>query len=146
MPAHKIGFYFNSSDDLRSLSREARRVAELNRVLLRTAPSSLTQACCVKQLRDGTLTLLAENAAIAAKLKQLAARLLASYQKLRYEVTAIRFEVQVGHTRAARANSREPRRLSIETTENLRRLAEGLEESPLRQALLTLASRQRREK
>jgi hypothetical protein len=64
MAAHKIGFYLSSSDDLRALSREARRVAELNRVLLRTAPSSLTQGCCVKQLRDGTLTLLADNPAI----------------------------------------------------------------------------------
>jgi hypothetical protein len=146
MAAHKIGFYLNSSDDLRALGREARRIAELNRVLLRTAPSSLTQGCCVKQLRDGTLTLLADNPAIAAKLKQLAVRLLASYQKLRNEVSAIRVEVQVGKSATALTGMREPRRLSIETTENLRRLAEGLEESPLRQALLTLASRQRGEK
>jgi hypothetical protein len=115
-------------------------------VLLRTAPSSLTQGCCVKQLRDGTLTLLADNPAIAAKLKQLAVRLLASYQKLRNEVSAIRVEVQVGKSATARTGMREPRRLSIETAENLRRLAEGLEESPLRQALLTLASRQHGEK
>jgi len=54
--------------------------------------------------------------------------------------------VQVGKSATALTGMREPRRLSIETTENLRRLAEGLEESPLRQALLTLASRQRGEK
>ena len=110
MAAHKIGFYLNSSDDLRALGREARRIAELNRVLLRTAPSSLTQGCCVKQLRDGTLTLLADNPAIAAKLKQLAVRLLASYQKLRNEVSAIRVEVQVGKSATALTGMREPRR------------------------------------
>ena len=87
MSAHKIGFYLNSSDSLRSLTREAQRIAELHRVLLNTAPPALTQACCVKELRDGTLTLLAENAAIAAKLKQLAAILLTSYQKQRRQIT-----------------------------------------------------------
>jgi hypothetical protein len=106
----------------------------------------LTQACCVKQLRDGTLTLLAENAAIAAKLKQLAARLLDSYQKQRCEVTAIRIEVQVREAAAAPATAREPKRLSIETIENLEKLAEGLEDSPLKQALTTMAARQRRDK
>ena len=112
MPAHKIDFYLNSSDRLRSLTQEAQRIAELHRVLLNIAPPELTQACCVKQLRDGTLTLLAENAAIAAKLKQLAARLLASYQKQRCEVTAIRIEVQVREAASAPAAKREPKRLS----------------------------------
>ena len=98
MPAHKIGFYLASTDSLRSLTREAQQIAELQRVLLDNAPPALTQRCRVKQLRDGTLTLLAENAAIAAKLKQLAARLLTSYQKQRWQITAIRIEVQVAQT------------------------------------------------
>ena len=146
MPAHKIGFYLSSSDDLRSLTREAQRIAGLNQVLLRTAPPSLTQGCCVKQLRDGTLTLSAENAAIAAKLKQIAARLLASYQKLGGEVTSIRVEVQVRDAATARVKTRDPRHLSVETIENLRRLAAEIEASPLRDALIRLASRQRGEK
>jgi hypothetical protein len=103
----------------------------------------LTQACCVKELRDGTLTLLAENAALAAKLKQLAARLLASYQKQRSEVTSIRIEVQVREAAPAPAAKPEPKRLSIETIENLERLAGQLEDSPLKAALARLAARQR---
>src|SRR5476649_2434137 len=101
MSARKIDFYLNSSDRLRSLTQEARHIAELQRILLNTAPPALTQACCVKQLRVGTLTLLAENAAIAAKLKQLAARLLATYQKQRSQVTSIRIEVQVREAASA---------------------------------------------
>ena len=143
MPAHKIDFYLNSSDRLRSLSQEAQRIAELNRVLLNIAPPELTQACCVKELRDGTLTLLAENAAIAAKLKQLAARLLASYQKQRSEITSIRIEVQVSEAASVPAAKREPKRLSIETIKNLEHLAEQLEDSPLKQALTRMAARQR---
>ena len=144
MPARRINFYLNTSDRLRSLTHEARRNAELHQVLVNIAPLELTQACRVKQLRDGTLTLLAENAAIAAKLKQLAARLLVAYQKQRCEVTSIRIEVQVREAVAAPVAARESKRLSIETIENLEKLAEGLEDSPLKQALTTLAARQRK--
>jgi hypothetical protein len=143
MPARKIDFYLNASDRLRSLTREAQLIAELNQILANVAPPGLTQACCVKQLRDGTLTLLAENAAIAAKLKQLAARLLASYQKQRRQVTSIRIEVQVTQSASRPAEKREPKSLSIETIENLERLASQLEDSPLKTALTRLASRRR---
>jgi hypothetical protein len=143
MPARKINFYLTSSDSLRSLTQAAQRNAELHRILMNTAPPELTQACCVKQLRDGTLTLLAENAAIAAKLKQLAARLLATYQKQRSQVTAIRIEVQVKEAASAPEEKRKPKRLSIETIENLENLASQLEDSPLKQALTNMAARQR---
>ena len=146
MSARKIDFYLNSSDSLRSLTREARRIDELQQVLTDTAPPALTQACCVKQLRDGTLTLLAENAAIAAKLKQLAARLLASYQKQRWQVTSIRIEVQVREASPEPAAKAEIRSLSIQTLENLERLSRELEDSPLKDAVARLAARQRRER
>ena len=146
MPARRINFYLNTSDRLRSLTRDVQRNAGLHQVLVDTAPPELTQACCVKQLRDGTLTLLAENAAIAAKLKQLAARLLVAYQKQRCEVTSIRIEVQVKEAADAAPPAREPKRLSIETIENLDKLAGQLDDSPLKQALTTLAGRQRARK
>ncbi len=106
MSARRINFYLNTSDRLRSLTHEVQRNAELHQVLVNIAPLELTQACRVKQLRDGTLTLLAENAAIAAKLKQLAARLLVAYEKQRCEVTSIRIEVQVREAVAAPAAAR----------------------------------------
>jgi len=143
MPAHKIDFYLNSSSSLRSLAHEARRIAQLQQVFLKNAPQPLTQACCVKQLRAGTLVLLAENAAIAAKLKQLAPRLLTAYEKQGVEVTSIRVEVQVKEAAPAAAAKRVPKQLSPESIENLEKLAAGLEDSPLKQALTNLASRQR---
>ena len=143
MPAHNISFYLNASDDLRSLADEARRIAHLQQVFLKTAPPSLTQACCVKQLRAGTLFLVAENAAVAAKLKQLAPSLLSSYRKQGLEVTSIRVEVQVRDASLEPHSRREPKRLSIETIDNLEGLAAGLEESPLKQVLTRLVARQR---
>ena len=143
MSARKIGSYLNASNGLRHLAGEARRIAELQQVFLKTAPQPLTLACRVKQLRAGSLFLLAENAAIAAKAKQLVPRLLAFYQKLGWQVTSIRVEVQVSEPApqpVARA-ARKP--LSIDTIENLEQLAAGLEDSPLKQALTNLVAHQR---
>ena len=143
MPAHKIDFYLNSSNSLRQLADEARRIAELQQVFLEIAPQPLTQACCVKQLRAGTLLLMAENAAIAAKVKQVFPRVLAFYQKLGWEVTSIRVEVQVTETAPRPGAGPTRTRLSIETIDNLERLAAGLEDSPLKQALTNLVAHQR---
>ena len=143
MPAHKIDFYLKSSNSLRHLADEARRIAELQQVFLKIAPHPLTQACCVKQLRAGTLLLLAENAAIAAKVKQLFPRLLAFYQKLGWEITSIRVEVQVTESAPRPAAGRTRKRLSIETIDNLERLAASLEDSPLKQALTNMVAHQR---
>ena len=143
MPAHKIDFYLNSSNSLRQLADEARRIAELQQVFLKIAPQPLTQACTVRQLRAGTLVLLAGNAAIAAKVKQLFPRLLTDYQKLGWQITSIRVEVQVTQTVPQPAAARARARLSIETIDNLERLAAGLEDSPLKQALTDMVAHQR---
>ena len=143
MPAHKIDFYLNTSPTLRSLTAQARRAAELQQVFLNSAPPALTQACCVKQLRAGTLTLLADNAAIAAKLRQLTARLLTSYRKQGWQVTSIRIEVQVCEVATGAAAQREPRRLNAEAIEYVEKLAATLDDTPLKQALTRLAARQR---
>ncbi len=146
MPAHKIDFYLDSSSSLRALTRAARRVADLQQIFLNTVPQPLTQACYVKQLRAGTLFLLAENAAVASKLKQLAPRLLASYVKQGTEVTAIKVEVQVAETAPPAASKPRAKRLSIDSIEDLERLADGLEDTPLKHALARLAARQRAER
>ncbi len=146
MPAHKIDFYLDSSSSLRALTRAARRVADLQQMFLNVAPQTLTQACYVKELRAGTLFLLAENAAVASKLKQLAPRLLASYVKQGTEVTAIKVEVQVAETAQPPASKPRAKRLSIDSIEDLERLADSLDDTPLKHALARLAARQRAER
>ena len=95
MSARKLDFYLKSAEPLRNLAQAARHLDELQQTLATNAPLELTQACRVKQLRDGILFLLADNAAVATQLKQLSPRLLASYQKQGRQVTSIRIEVQV---------------------------------------------------
>jgi hypothetical protein len=144
MPAHKLDFYLNSSEPLRNLTRAARQLSELQQILAKNAPPALTQSCCIKQLRDGILVLSADNAAVATQFKQLIPRLLAGYQKQGREVTSIRIEVQVANPALRSSSGPERKGLSIESIKNIQKLADGLEASPLKNALNRLVARARK--
>ena len=145
MPARKLDFYLGSAEPLRGLAQAARRLDELQHILSANAPPALTQACCVKQLRDGILFLSADNAAVATQLKQLSPRLLASYQKQEKQVTSIRIEVQVKNSPPRPSPGPDKPSLSVETIENISKLADQLEASPLKDALNRLAARRPRD-
>ena len=140
MSARRLDFYLNSADPLRNLTRAARHLSELQHILAKYAPSDLTKHCLVKQLREETLTLTAANAAIASQLRQLTQRLIAGYQKEGAQVTAIHIEVQVRNAVQKTVSSAEKRTLSLESIGEIKKLAEELEASPLRDALNRLAA------
>src|SRR6188768_3313648 len=119
MVAHRINHYFDSSEELLPIAREARNVKQLQQIYSRVAPAALVQASRIKHLRAGVLCIIADNAAVATKLQQQASRLLSACQKQRVEVTAIRFEVQVANTAGKVGTNSAYRRLSIETIANL---------------------------
>ena len=141
MPARKLDFYFSSTEPLRNLAQAARQLDDLQKIFANIAPSALAQACCVKQFSAGVLCLLANNAAVATQLKQLSPRLLAGYQKQGRQVTSIRIEVQVTNSAPRAATQAEKKALSLDSIKNIKDLAEQLEASPLKEALLRLAGR-----
>ncbi len=71
-------------------------------------------------------------------------RLLTAYEKSGFEVTSIRVEVQVTESICDAAPSPVKRNLGIESIEHLEKLADGLDDSPLKRALTSMAARQRR--
>jgi hypothetical protein len=141
MAAHKINYYFDASDSLRSMMRTVRGISELQHLLEQHVPPALAHAIHVKQLRGGTLHIATDNGAVAAKLKQLTPRLLNAYKKIGVEVTSIHYEVQVGESPAPVTSSLKFRHLSLETIGHLERVAADIEDGPLKQALLRLARR-----
>jgi len=145
MPAHKIDFYLTAANPLRALTVEARQVAELQQVFLKAAPPPLAQSCRVSALRGDILILLADNAAVASKLKQLAPRLLTSFRKQGLKATSIQIRVQVDPPRAARTHPTRKRQLSPKLIEKLEKLAGELEDSPLKRALYTMAINQKKQ-
>jgi hypothetical protein len=136
----RAGAVLQASNGLRVLAHETQRLADLTLIASRVLPGTIASAVRAGYFRAGALFLLAENAAVAAKIKQLAPRLLASYRRSGWQVTEIRVGVQVDGTEA-RSPSRKPS-LSTRAAKDLRQLASTISDPALRRALDRLASRQ----
>ena len=144
MPAHKIGELLAGSGELKALSREARRLADLEPLLFDAAPRALAEATRVTGLRAGMLVLLADNSAVAAKLRQLVPRLLVCVRKREPEVSGIRVEVQPAGQQTRPARGAKKRTLGAGTMADFQNLAEGLRDSPLKDAVTRLVRRHKK--
>lgn len=138
----RIGAYLETANTLPAVSR-AQRILELQRIYLEIAPAQLAGASRVGHCADGILILVADNGPVAAALRQLVPRLLAALRKRRLEITGIRITVQVDG--GEHAGSRKASAVAIPpaAAAELQALADGLEPSPLKSALETLARRHR---
>ena len=143
MPTQRLSALL-AGGTLGPLCDESRRMRELQRIFFDSAPPPLARVTRVKALRAGTLYLSADNAAVAAKLKQLAPRLLTAIRERAPEVNGIRVEVQVTATADELRKNTRKTALSIETIENFEKLAAAMPDSDLKSALGALARRHRR--
>jgi hypothetical protein len=141
VPIQKIGDVIANSGNLAALARHARRLSDLQQLLLEATPFALAAASRVTDLRAGTLVLLADNAAVAAKLRQLAPRLLKHVQKQQAEVTGIRVDVQVKTHKIKAEDEVTKHPLPPDAIKDLGGLAEALPPSPLKSALVRLLAR-----
>jgi hypothetical protein len=135
VPVQKIGDVIARSGDLTAVARHARRLDHLQQLLLEATPSALAAATRVVDLRAGTLVVLADNPAVAAKLRQLAPRLLKHVQKQQPEITGIRLGVQVKTHKIKAEHEVTRRALPPEAIRDLARLEAALPPSPLKSAL-----------
>lgn len=142
MPAHKVGDLIARTRELRALSQHARRLTEVQQVLLAIVPFPLCRAIRVGNFRAGTLLVVADNAAVAAKLRQLVPTLLRQVRKRELEVTGIRVEVQVAGQQKP-CLDKAVRDLSRRTLEDLDRLAGTLKDSPLKAAISLMVQRRK---
>jgi hypothetical protein len=141
VPTHKIGELIATSGSLRSLAREAERLKTFEHVLFEALPPALASASRVSSLKAGTLVVSTENSAIAAKLRQLAPRLVLHLRKSAIEITGIQVDVQVKtHKIKAEDDVTRPA-LPAEAIQEIARLSQRLPVSPLKTALTRLASR-----
>ncbi len=144
MPAQKIGDLLLQSSELRALSRRAQYLAELQRAVLGAIPRPLASATRVRSLRSGTVFLAADNAAVAAKLRQLTPRLLEHLQKREHQITGIRIEVQVTMQQIRPGKTSRNQGLDSRILTDFQRLADRLKESPLKHAVTRLVQRHKR--
>jgi hypothetical protein len=143
VPVQKIGDVIANSSNLKALTRQAQRLRDLEQLLFEATPHALACASRVTNLRSGTLVVAADNAAIAAKLKQLAPRLLLHIAKQGIEVTGIRVVVQVKPHKIKAEDEVTKRSLPPDAIQEFERLSGRLPPSPLKSALTRMVSRRR---
>ena len=146
MPLHAISKLLGATEGLKALSVRMRRLRELQILYVRSAPGELASASRVKNLRAGTLLVSADNAAVAAKLKQQAPTLLASIRKTEAEVTGLRIEVQVSGLARERPPKSGKKPLSPDAVQKFDELAKRVEDGDLKTALANLVRRHKRSK
>jgi hypothetical protein len=124
---------------LQSLNRQVRRLLALQDILTEVLPDSLASSTTVALSAAEELVLFTDNGAAAAKLKQLAPRILVFFRQQGHEVTAIRVQVQV----RIRHNPLLQKQISLGPTarQAISELSATLDASPLKSALERLGRR-----
>jgi hypothetical protein len=131
-----------------SLAKQANAHLNLRQFWEAVAPKILSQHSFAGSLTSGLLTIYADNASVAAKIKLSSANLLSQLQILQEsdpfykecKVTAIAVKVQVKSQ--PKPFEKKPRKLSNLAATNLKNLAEQLGDSALSDKLKQLASKQ----
>ena len=144
MPLRTIGNLLGATDELKVLSARARRLRELQSLYAGSAPRELAVLSRVKNLRAGTLLISADNAAVAAKLKQLAPTLLASLRKSEAEITGIRIEVQVSGALHERTPKSRKTPLTADAIQEFDALEKRMPDGALKSALARMVRRHRK--
>jgi len=131
----------SSSQELQPLVAKAKTLSALQNHIIAVAQPHLALSSQVQVLglHLGTLSIAAANAAIAAKLRQLAPELVAKLQHRGCEVSGIRVKVQVSFDRGQRGPN--PRKLSKTAQNALKDLSLNLDGSPLKSALEKMAKK-----
>lgn len=125
-----------------------RRFSELNyvqRLYTQSVPASLAKLGQVASIRDGTLTILAENGAAAAKLKQVLPEIAQKISQQLHQHIELRVNVQVDPlVRKTEPSHRRKAPMSQNAIQSLRKLADDLRPSPLKEEVALLIARQTR--
>ena len=135
--AQRFKSLLSGNHELRPLLDKAQALSALHRHFTSVAPPHLAQSSQVLGLQSGTLSIAVANAAVAAKLRQLAPELVVMLQNRGCEVNGIRVKVQVSCNRSPPVST--PRKLGKSARDALNGLSQTLCDSPLKLALTKLA-------
>jgi len=139
MSAKVIKSILDDAPELRALTTRSRQLLHLQYHLREALPASIAARTVVANLSSGTLTIVIDNGAAAAKARQLVPRLLKKLRSLEPELNAIKVQVQV--TEIHKPLHKKRFFLDHKARNALLTLSSRLGTSPLRSAVLQLADR-----
>jgi hypothetical protein len=134
-----IGSLLRSLRELQATLVRVKQLTALQQIYVGAVPRDLARRSRVAFERSGTVVVVADTSAVAAKLKQLAPRIVVEIVKFVPEVTSIQVEVQV--TRGSDAHTLPRPAIGPRGLTSLRELRDALPDSPLREALDRLVQR-----
>ena len=139
MSEKRVGLLIDTLPELQALNRKTRQLMALQSVLAEVLPGNLATSVSVALVKAGELTLSADNGAVAAKLRQMAPRILIKLRQQGHEITGIRLQVQV----SMRDNPLPQKQISLSprARDAINLLSERLDTSPLKAALKRLGRR-----
>jgi hypothetical protein len=143
----KINAIFTDNNQVINLAKNVHAHQQLQQFWLVAAPKNLSQSSFVSSLNQGQITVYADSAIVANKIKLTQASLLTQMQNLQKnnplfrecKVTAISVKVQVKSR--PKPVIKTPRKLSASAATCLKTLAQDLGESPLAEKLNALANK-----
>ena len=142
MQARSLEDCLKADDGMARLSGHAARLLRLQRAFEAAVPRPLARSTRVANFKLGKLVVHADNAAAAAKIRQIVPTLVDVFRNEAAEVTGIEIKVQPRHDRRmpSAADQRPP--LGTQAKQGLTSLAGRLPaDSPLREALQRLVKR-----
>ncbi len=145
MSTRKLSTLLSDTAGLSVLTRASQRIAALQRLYEVCTPPDLAQASRVINEHDGMLIVAADNGAIAAKLRQLAKRLLEALRKQRAQITGIRVQIQVRNPAPAPRQRAHKSTLPVDLIEHFESISLQVKDPDLRRALSRFAARRRSE-
>lgn len=141
MITRKLASILEDSTELGAIVAHARRDEALRQAFQEILPPELAASCRSSVTGAGVLFIVAENGAVAAKLRQLSTRLLLGVKRRGFDCTATKVEAQADR-RMPRARPRSPQPLPRDTVELLAKTAATVDPaSPLSAALTRMARR-----
>lgn len=140
MDNHLLAF-FNASQALRPFTEKAQQVKKLQRLYESLIPNSLLKSSHVSCIDEhSVITLVADNGAVAAKLRYLTQNLMERFQAAGTTVSTIKIKVQINTTSPVTYGA--PHLISEAASHELTQLADKLKDSPLKTSLRRLALKQ----
>jgi hypothetical protein len=138
-PIRSVGSVLSSAPELGTITRQARKLLNLQSALARALPQALTDQAAVATLESGTAVVLASNGTVAAKLKQMSRRLLQKLRQQDPEISSI--QVRVQEPSVVKPLPQKRISLSPSAVEALDSLSRRLESSPLRTSIEAICLR-----
>ena len=144
MPLRNIRHLIDVSSELATVRKKTQRQAALQQAYVDYTPvefAYLTKASRVGYIKTGTLYLLADNAAVAAKLRQVLPRLLPLFSKLEAEVTGIKVELQVNLPQKKSLGQGKKSMLPFDSIEKFKHLSQTVRDPALKLAITNLVNK-----